>query len=346
MSTTTVVHGTCHHDCPDSCGWQVTVTDGVAVKLRGNAEHPYSHGELCPKVNRFLDRVYSPDRILTPLRRTGPKGSGEFAPTTWDDALTTVAGELHRVIDTYGAEAVLPYSSAGNQSLLSVMGIDSALLPSPRRHPPRARPVRTDRRRRRVDDQRHRPHARPTRAAPQQADHPLGHEHAPHQPPPVADDRGRPDRRRQARRDRSAAHDHRRCRRRVRPAAARHRRRTDAGDDARARSATASPTMHGSLPTPSASTSSPRTSPTGRHNGPPRVRARGSPSRATGDRFRHDPPGGHPHADRCRAPSQRGDVPPHAGRAACPRRRLAATAAAACRAASARTTTRSSTTRR
>jgi anaerobic selenocysteine-containing dehydrogenase len=124
-STTRVVHGTCHHDCPDSCGWHVTVTDGVAVKLRGNPDHPYSQGELCPKVNRFLDRVYSPDRILTPLRRTGPKGAGEFAPTTWDDALATVAAELHRVIETFGAEAVLPYSSAGNQSLLSVMGNDS-----------------------------------------------------------------------------------------------------------------------------------------------------------------------------------------------------------------------------
>src|SRR5688572_17113061 len=122
---TRVVHGTCHHDCPDSCGWHVTVTDGVAVKLRVNAEHPYGQGELCPKVNRFLDRVYSPDRILTPLRRIGPKGSGEFAPTTWDDALQTVAAALHRVIDTHGAEAVLPYSSAGNQSLLSVMGLDS-----------------------------------------------------------------------------------------------------------------------------------------------------------------------------------------------------------------------------
>ncbi len=74
------VTGTCHHDCPDSCGWTVTVDDSgperVAVKLRGNPEHPYSYGELCPKVNRFLDRVYSPDRVLHPLRRVGPKGSG------------------------------------------------------------------------------------------------------------------------------------------------------------------------------------------------------------------------------------------------------------------------------
>ena len=124
VNETLVVNGTCHHDCPDSCGWQVTVTDGIAVKLRGNKEHPYSQGELCPKVNRFLDRVYSPDRILTPLRRTGPKGSGEFEPTTWDDALSTIADNLHRVVETHGAEAVYPYSSAGNQSLLSMMAFD------------------------------------------------------------------------------------------------------------------------------------------------------------------------------------------------------------------------------
>lgn len=123
-----IVRGTCHHDCPDSCGWHVTVRDGddgpVAVKLRGNPDHPYSQGELCPKVNRFVDRVYSPDRILTPLRRVGAKGEGRFEPTTWDDALATIAERLHGVIDGFGAEAVLPFSDAGNQSLLSMMGMD------------------------------------------------------------------------------------------------------------------------------------------------------------------------------------------------------------------------------
>ena len=63
------VHGVCHHDCPDTCGWVVETDDkGVAVRMRGDEDHPFSAGELCPKVNRFLDRVYR-DRILTPLRR-------------------------------------------------------------------------------------------------------------------------------------------------------------------------------------------------------------------------------------------------------------------------------------
>ena len=131
MATHTV-NGTCHHDCPDTCGWTVTVDDEgaapVAVKLRGNPEHPYSAGELCPKVNRFLDRVYSPDRLLHPLRRVGPKGSGEFEQISWDDALAEIGRRVHEVIDEHGAEAVLPYSDAGNQGLLSMMGINGRLF--------------------------------------------------------------------------------------------------------------------------------------------------------------------------------------------------------------------------
>ncbi len=124
MADALVIHGTCHHDCPDSCGWEVTVADGRAVKLRGRADHPFSQGELCPKVNRFLDRVYSPDRILHPLRRVGSKGAGRFEPVTWDDALSEIAARLHAVIAEHGPEAILPFSDAGNQSLLSIMGLD------------------------------------------------------------------------------------------------------------------------------------------------------------------------------------------------------------------------------
>jgi anaerobic selenocysteine-containing dehydrogenase len=124
MASPQVIHGTCHHDCPDSCGWEVTVTDGRAVKLRGRADHPFSQGELCPKVNRFLDRVYSPDRVLHPLRRVGTKGAGAFEQVSWDEALAEIATRLHAVIDEHGPEAILPFSDAGNQSLLSIMGLD------------------------------------------------------------------------------------------------------------------------------------------------------------------------------------------------------------------------------
>ena len=135
---THTVNGTCHHDCPDSCGWTVTVdsaesgtsgaTAPVAVKLRGNPDHPFSYGELCPKVNRFLDRVYSPDRILHPLRRVGPKGSGEFEQISWEDALEEIGRRLNAIIDEHGGEAIMPFSDAGNQSLLATQGISTRLF--------------------------------------------------------------------------------------------------------------------------------------------------------------------------------------------------------------------------
>lgn len=123
-SATHIVLGTCHHDCPDSCGWEVSVENGVAVKLRGNSDHPFSQGELCPKVNRFLERVYSPERILYPLARTGPKGSGEFRQISWDEALGLVAERIHNVIDNFGGEAVMPWGSAGTQGLIQMNSLD------------------------------------------------------------------------------------------------------------------------------------------------------------------------------------------------------------------------------
>ncbi len=102
-----------------------TVDDGgVAVKLRGNPDHPYSQGELCPKVNRFIERVYSPDRITTPLIRTGAKGAGEFRPATWDEALALVARRVHEATEAHGGETVLPWSDAGTQGLLQCTSLD------------------------------------------------------------------------------------------------------------------------------------------------------------------------------------------------------------------------------
>jgi anaerobic selenocysteine-containing dehydrogenase len=121
-----LVHGVCHHDCPDSCGWVAEVdATGTAVRLRGDDDHPFSAGELCPKVNRFLDRVYHPDRILHPLRRIGPKGSDQFERISWDDALAEIAERLNTIIATDGPEAILPFSDAGNQSMLALQGISS-----------------------------------------------------------------------------------------------------------------------------------------------------------------------------------------------------------------------------
>jgi anaerobic selenocysteine-containing dehydrogenase len=101
-----------------------TVEGGVAVRLRGNPDHPYSRGELCPKVNRFLDRVYHPDRLLTPLIRTGPKGRGEFRTASWDEALALVVERVSAAIDRHGGETVLPWGDAGTQGLIQMSSLD------------------------------------------------------------------------------------------------------------------------------------------------------------------------------------------------------------------------------
>ena len=119
-----IVRGICSHDCPDSCIWQVTVEDGVAVQLRGDPTHSTTRGGLCAKVNPFLERVYSPERVLYPLRRVGTKGEGLFERVSWDEALADVARRLKEVIAEYGATSVLPYSFAGSQGLLQFASID------------------------------------------------------------------------------------------------------------------------------------------------------------------------------------------------------------------------------
>lgn len=116
--TTLEVLGTCHHDCPDSCGWIATSTDGVLTSVRGNPAHPYSQGELCPKITKFVGRVNSDERLLYPLIRTGPKGSGEFRRATWDEALAMIVAEVTRVRTDHGGEAIMPWWSAGTQGLI------------------------------------------------------------------------------------------------------------------------------------------------------------------------------------------------------------------------------------
>jgi anaerobic selenocysteine-containing dehydrogenase len=107
------VLGACPLDCPDTCSWVVTVKDGEAVGLRGNRDQPYTRGALCVKVNRYLEHTKAPDRILHPMRRVGPKGSGRFERITWDEALDEIALRLTSIIDEYGGEAIWPYQGTG-----------------------------------------------------------------------------------------------------------------------------------------------------------------------------------------------------------------------------------------
>jgi anaerobic selenocysteine-containing dehydrogenase len=106
----------------------VTVEDGAAVKLRGNPDHPYSQGQLCPKVNLFLDRVYSPDRILHPLVRVGSKGEGRFERVSWEHALGQVARRFREIVEGPGGEAILPWWDAGTQGLIQMSSLDRRLF--------------------------------------------------------------------------------------------------------------------------------------------------------------------------------------------------------------------------
>ena len=116
------VQGACPHDCPDTCALRVTVREGVAVKVVGDPDHPPTAGVLCTKVSRYLERVYSPDRLTVPRRRVGPKGAGRFEPATWDEALTDIAARLGEIA-ARDSERILPYSYAGTMGIVQGDGM-------------------------------------------------------------------------------------------------------------------------------------------------------------------------------------------------------------------------------
>ena len=117
---TTTVLGACPHDCPDTCSFVTTVQEGVAVKVQGNPAHPQTDGALCTKVSRYTERTYHPKRILQPLQRNGPKGSGQFRPVSWDVALGDITARLQAIAarGPDAAQAILPYSYAGTMGLV------------------------------------------------------------------------------------------------------------------------------------------------------------------------------------------------------------------------------------
>jgi anaerobic selenocysteine-containing dehydrogenase len=149
-----IVHAACPHDCPDACGVLITVQDGRATKVQGDPGHPVTRGFLCAKVAKYLDRVYSPDRVLYPMRRIGPKGPAavsaqrSFAPhgqpgavptqavptqaettqvwqrISWDEALDEIASRFRGVVSEFGSEAILPYSYGGTLGALNGASMD------------------------------------------------------------------------------------------------------------------------------------------------------------------------------------------------------------------------------
>jgi anaerobic selenocysteine-containing dehydrogenase len=129
-----IVHTVCSHDCPDSCAVLVTVNEeGRAVKVEGDPSQPVTQGFLCGKVAKYLDRVYSPDRVLYPLRRRAGLKKGllqsgheleAFERVSWDEALDEIAARLKQVADRYGPESILPYSYAGTIGVLGFGSMD------------------------------------------------------------------------------------------------------------------------------------------------------------------------------------------------------------------------------
>ncbi len=119
-----VRHSVCALDCPDCCSLLINVEDGKGSHLRGNPAHPVTRGFLCGKVARYLDREYSPGRLLFPQKRVGAKGEGKFQRISWDEALDTIATRLSRISSEYGSEAILPYSYAGTMGFLNGGGMD------------------------------------------------------------------------------------------------------------------------------------------------------------------------------------------------------------------------------
>jgi len=149
-----IVHAACPHDCPDACGVLITVEDGRATKIQGDPGHPVTRGFLCAKVAKYLDRVYSLDRVLYPMRRIAAKGIAaeqlSFAPArqpracpevaegaaiptqeaqvweriTWDEALDEIASRFRSIIAEFGSEAILPYSYGGTLGAINGASMD------------------------------------------------------------------------------------------------------------------------------------------------------------------------------------------------------------------------------
>ena len=103
----------CPHDCPSACALEVTTEDGRIVDVAGDRAHPFTRGVICGKVHDYAERVYSPLRVLRPMRRVGPKGAADFEPISWDEAIEEIAHRFTRVIAQWGPEAILPFSYAG-----------------------------------------------------------------------------------------------------------------------------------------------------------------------------------------------------------------------------------------
>jgi len=108
----------CPYDCPDACGLLLNIKGETVTEVRGDPEHPYTRGVLCPKMVHYEKVIHSPERLRSPLIRAGAKGAGAFREASWDEAIQVIANRWRKIIDVYGGEAILPASYAGTMGVL------------------------------------------------------------------------------------------------------------------------------------------------------------------------------------------------------------------------------------
>ncbi|HTN62468.1 MAG TPA: molybdopterin-dependent oxidoreductase [Devosia sp.] len=119
-----IARSVCPHDCPSSCALDVEILDDHTIgRVRGAKDDPYTAGVICEKVARYAERVHHPDRLTQPLRRIGPKGAGQFAPISWDEALDEIAQKFTAIEAEFGAESIWPYFYAGTMGHVQRDGI-------------------------------------------------------------------------------------------------------------------------------------------------------------------------------------------------------------------------------
>ncbi|MBR1225158.1 molybdopterin-dependent oxidoreductase [Bradyrhizobium sp. AUGA SZCCT0176] len=123
-----VFFGGCPHDCPDTCAMIYTVEEGRLSNVRGNPAHPITRGGLCVKLNDFADHHYNADRVLYPLKRNGPKGSRSFIRISWEEALAEIKRQWSGIIESDGAEAIMPVSYLGNEGLVQGLNVGDAFF--------------------------------------------------------------------------------------------------------------------------------------------------------------------------------------------------------------------------
>lgn len=119
-----VKYSVCPHDCPDTCAWRVELEGGKILRIAGDSEHPITQGVICEKARYYPERVYGKDRVLYPMKRSGPKGSGEFRRISWEEAFEEITSRWKSLIVEHGPECILPYSYAGTEGMINKASMD------------------------------------------------------------------------------------------------------------------------------------------------------------------------------------------------------------------------------